>query len=32
MFESDNPKGPFKPCKINPILTQEGSTRSGLTR
>lgn len=32
MFESDNPKGPFKPCKINPILTQRGSTRSGLTR
>lgn len=24
MFESDNPKGPFKPCKINPILTQRG--------
>ena len=24
IFESDSPEGPFKPCKINPILTQRG--------
>lgn len=24
IFESTSPKGPFKPCRINPILTQRG--------
>ena len=24
IFSSDNPFGPFKPCKVNPILTQLG--------
>lgn len=24
VFESSSPKGPFKPCRINPILTQRG--------
>ena len=24
IFSSDSPFGPFKPCKINPILTQKG--------
>lgn len=24
IFESGSPKGPFKPCRINPILTQRG--------
>lgn len=23
IFESDSPKGPFRPCRINPILTQK---------
>lgn len=23
LLEGDNPKGPFKPCRINPILTQK---------
>ena len=31
IFESASPKGPFRPCRINPILTQRGLDPRGDT-